>query len=80
MIDIRKLKEGVTVRTADLRKRTVKRTDGKYVYFADGSQYGFRHPDLIEIVEETPAEAVSESEEEPAPKAKKSSRKAKKSE
>lgn len=52
MVSVELIKEGVTIRTADLRKRVVDRRDGKYVYFKDGSKYGLRHPDLIEIVEE----------------------------
>ena len=70
MIDINLIKKGTVIRTADLRKRTVDHIDGKYIHFTDGSCYGFRHPDLMEI--------VSESAEEPAPK-KKSSKKKKES-
>jgi len=66
MIDITKIKEGTVIMTADLRKREVSRVDGKYVYFKDGTQYRFTHPDLVEIVDV---------EEEPKPK--KSSRKKK---
>lgn len=69
MIQRELLKEGAVVLTADKRKRTVKGTDGKYIYFKDGSCYGFRHPDLVEVVE------AIEPKDEPAPKAKKSSKK-----
>lgn len=64
MIAIELIKEGVTIRTADLRKRVVARKDGKYVYFEDGSKFRLHHPDLVEIVEE-----------EEAPKPKKSRKK-----
>ena len=72
MIQRELLKEGTVVLTADKTKSTVKGTDGKYIYFKDGSCYGFRHPDLVEIVEVV--EAI-EPKDEPAPKAKKSSKK-----
>jgi len=80
MIDITKIEEGTVIKTADRRKRTVASIDGKYIHFKDGSQYGFRHPDLIEILEKKPAEKVSEPVEEEAPKTKKSSSKKKKDE
>ena len=80
MIDITKIEEGTVIKTADKRKRTVSHTDGKYIYFKDGSQFGFRHPDLIEIIEKKPVETVSEPIEEDAPKTRKSSSKKKKSE
>ena len=79
MIDITKIEEGTVIKTADLRKRTVASIDGKYIHFKDGSQFGFRHPDLIEIIEKKPAETVSEPVEEDAPKTRKSSSKKKKS-
>ena len=80
MVDITKIEEGIVIKTADRRKRTVASIDGKYIHFKDGSQYGFRHPDLIEIVEKKPVETVSEPVEEDDPKPKKSSSKKKKSE
>ena len=80
MIDITKIEEGTVIKTADRRKRTVASIDGKYIHFKDGSQYGFRHPDLIEIIEKKPVETVSEPVEEDDSKPKKSSSKKKKSE
>lgn len=41
------LRKGYIVRTKDERDREFDHADGKYVYFKDGSQYGFNHPDLV---------------------------------
>ena len=75
MIDFTKIEEGTVIRTADRRKRTVASVDGKYIHFKDGSQFGFRHPDLIEIIEKKPVESIPEPVEEPAPKKKSSKKK-----
>ena len=42
-------KKGDTVVTKDGRERTVKKVDGRYVYFTDGSTYGLDHPDILEV-------------------------------
>ena len=42
-------KKGDTVITKDGREHTVGKTDGRYVYFTDGSVYGLNHPDILEV-------------------------------
>lgn len=45
-------KKGDIVRTKDGREHTVKKADGRLIYFTDGATYGVNHPDIISI--ETP--------------------------
>ena len=40
---------GDIVTTKPSRKRVVSRMDGKYLYFDDGTQYAFTHPDIIGV-------------------------------
>ena len=71
MMDLTNVKEGTVISTAEMRERTVKAVTGKYVLFTDGSQYGLRHPDLMEIVPAKEAEDEPKEEKKPAKKAKK---------
>lgn len=59
-------KKGDIVRTKGGRDRTVKKTDGRYVYFTDGSVYGLTHPDIIEVVPKKKAEKAEDKTEEEA--------------
>ena len=43
------LEVGDVVITKHNRKRTVERI-GKYIYFSDGSQYSFKHPDILGVI------------------------------
>lgn len=42
-------KKGDIVRTIDGRERTVKKVDGRFIYFTDGTVYGLTHPDIVEV-------------------------------
>ena len=44
------VKRGDTVRTKGGRERTVKKVDGRFIYFTDGSVYGLAHPDIEEVI------------------------------
>jgi hypothetical protein len=46
------VKKGDIVRTKDGREHTVKKVDGRFIYFTDGAMYGLNHPDIETI--ETP--------------------------
>ena len=46
------VKKGDIVRTKDGRAHSVKKVDGRFIYFADGAIYGLNHPDIETI--ETP--------------------------
>lgn len=43
------IKKGDIVRTADDRERMVRKVDGRFVYFTDGTVYGLNHPDIISV-------------------------------
>ena len=43
------VKKGDIVITRDGRERTVKKADGRFIYFTDGSAFGLRHPDIMEV-------------------------------
>lgn len=43
------VKKGDVVRTKDGREHSVKKVDGRFLYFADGLMYGLNHPDIISI-------------------------------
>lgn len=45
---------GDIVTTKPNRKRTVKAVDGKYIYFTDGTQYAYTHPDIIKVEHKEP--------------------------
>lgn len=46
------IKKGDIVRTKDERERTVRKVDGRFIYFTDGTVYGINHPDIVSA--ETP--------------------------
>jgi hypothetical protein len=50
--------------TKDLREREIERIDGRYIYFTDGSQFSFRHPDLVGVVIKTKKRSTKKKEEE----------------
>lgn len=43
------IKKGDIVRTRDGRERTVRKIDGRFIYFTDGAVYGLNHPDILEV-------------------------------
>ena len=43
------IKKGDIVRTKDGREHSVKKADGRFIYFMDGSVYGLNHPDIVSV-------------------------------
>jgi ribosomal protein L14 len=65
-----KVKKGDKLQTVTGAVKEIKRKDGRFIYFKDGSQYSLRHPDLVALVqevkepkEEEPVEEVQPQEE-----------------
>lgn len=72
------VKVGEYLITRDGRKRKISELNGKYIVTDEGSQFSYKHPDIVSIEEETvEIEITDEKKEEKAEK--KSSKKSKKS-